>query len=182
MHWRQLLLTAISLLAQTLQLDRMSHIDRLLRPLGNKHSFTEYFKGLEKVEAVRNIFGEQTETVLRNLKVKFTWLPGYMWIDSGDGSLVVSSRYLNNGDRIDIYLDLIHELVHVKQFREGKKLFDAEYDYADRPTEIEAYQHAVEEARRLGLNDEQICQYLKTEWMSYEDLKRLANALKVKRS
>jgi len=180
MHWRQLLLTAISLIAQILQLDRMPHIDRLLRPIGTKHSFTEYFKGLEKVEAVRQIFGEQTETVLRNLKVKFTWLPGYMWIDSEDGSLVVSSRYLNNGDKIDIYLDLIHELVHVKQLQEGKKLFDAEYDYADRPTEIEAYQHAVEEARRLKLNDEQICQYLKTEWMSYEDLKRLANALNVK--
>jgi len=180
MHWLPLLLTVVSRVAQVLQLDRMSHMDRLLRPIGTKHSFTAYFKGLEKVEAVKEIFGEQTEEVLRNLKVKFTWLPGYMWIDSGDGSLVVSSRYLNNGDKTDIYLDLIHELVHVKQLREGKKLFDVEYDYADRPTEIEAYQHAVEEARRLKLNDEQICQYLKTEWMSYEDLKRLANALNVK--
>jgi len=177
---RPLLLTVISRVVQILQLDRMSHMDRLLRPLGAKHPFTEYFKGLEKVEAVRNIFGEQTEAVLRSLKVKFTWLPGYMWIDSEDGSLVVSSRYLNNGDKTDIYLDLIHELVHMKQLREGRKLFDVEYDYADRPTEIEAYQHAVEEARRLGLNDEQICQYLKTEWMSYEDLKRLANALNVR--
>ena len=146
------------------------------------YRFTDFFKGFEKIEAVRNIFGKEAEAVLQSLKVRFTWFGGYMWIDPQSKSLVISSRYLNEGDKTDIYLDLIHELVHVKQLMEGKELFDAEYDYADRPTEIEAYQHAVEEARRLKLNDEQICQYLKTEWMSYEDLKRLANALKVKRS
>jgi hypothetical protein len=86
---------------------------------------------------------------------------------------------MNNGDRIDIYLDLIHELVHVKQFMEGKELFDSRYDYIDRPTEIEAYQHAVEEAKNLGLSDEKICKYLKTEWMSNEDLKRLAKTLNI---
>jgi hypothetical protein len=63
---------------------------------------------------------------------------------------------------------------------EGKKLFDVEYDYADRPTEIEAYQHAVDEARRLGLSDQRICDYLQTEWMSKEDLERLAKAVNVK--
>jgi len=164
----------------TLHLDEILRVRTLLIPKGTTHRFAEYFAGLEKVEAVRQIFGKRTEEVLRNLKVRFTWLPGYMWIDSEDGSLVVSSRYLSNGDRIDIYLDLIHELTHIKQYMEGKQLFDAEYDYADRPTEIEAYQHAAEEARRLGLSDEQICEYLKTEWMSQEDLKKLAIALNVK--
>jgi hypothetical protein len=38
----------------------------------------------------------------------------------------------------------------------------------------------VEEARNLGLSDEKICQYLKTEWMSEADLRRLARALNVK--
>jgi hypothetical protein len=63
---------------------------------------------------------------------------------------------------------------------EGKKLFDTNYNYTERPTEVEAYRYAVEEAKRLGLNDAQICQYLKTEWMSYEDLKNLAKTLNVK--
>jgi hypothetical protein len=156
------------------------HIDWVLSPTGSTYRFTDYFKGLEKVEAVRQIFGEKTEKVLQNLKVKFTYIGGYMWIDPKDGSLIVSSHYLSEGDKTDIYLDLIHELVHVRQFMEGKKLFDAEYDYADRPTEIEAYQHAVDEARRLGLNDRQICDYLKTEWMSQEDLERLAKSVNVK--
>jgi hypothetical protein len=92
----------------------------------------------------------------------------------------VSAYYLNNGDLIDIYLDVIHELVHVRQFMEGKKLFDDNYRYVERPTEIEAYRYAVEEARRLRLSDEKILQYLKTEWMSADDLRRLAKVLNVK--
>jgi len=166
-------------IVRDLRLDRMPNVDRLLRPRGTTYPFNEYFKGLEKVEAVRQIFGDKTERVLQGLKVKFTWIGGYMWIDSDDGSIMISARYLNEGDKTDIYLDLIHELVHVKQWMEGKQLFDAEYDYADRPTEIEAYQHAVNEARRLGLTDEQVCQYLKTEWMTREELQRLARTLNV---
>jgi hypothetical protein len=63
---------------------------------------------------------------------------------------------------------------------EGKELFDPEYDYVDRPTEIEAYGVAVKEARRLGISDERICQYLKTEWMSDDDFKKLARNVGVK--
>lgn len=163
-----------------LQLDRMLRPDRLFLVKAAKYPFIEYFKGLDRVNAVRQIFGEKTEEVLRNLKVEFTWIGGYMWISNLDGHLIVSSHYLNNGDRVDIYLDLIHELVHVKQFMEGQKLFDTNYRYTERPTEVEAYRHAVAEAKRLGLNDEQICQYLKTEWMSHEDLKNLAKSLNVK--
>jgi hypothetical protein len=144
------------------------------------HPFTDYFKGFESVEAVRRIFGEKTDEVLRNLKVEFSGRMGYMGISNVDGHLMVSAYYLNNGDIVDIYLDIIHELTHVKQFMDGKELFDRNYSYVDRPTEIEAFRHAVEEARYLGLSDERICEYLKTEWMSDEDLKRLAKTLNVK--
>jgi len=144
------------------------------------HPFTDYFKGFENVEAVRRIFGEKTEEVLRNLKIEFVGRRGYMGVSDEDGHLFVSAHYLNKGDLIDIYLDVIHELVHVKQFMEGKELFDNHYSYVDRPTEIEAYAAAVEEARRLGLSDERILQYLKTEWMSEEELKKMAKTLNVK--
>jgi hypothetical protein len=102
-----------------------------------------------------------------------------MYVDSSDGHMVISKSYLNNGDRIDIYLDLIHELCHIKQFFEGRELFDPRYDYVDRPTEIEAYRYTVQEARRLGLSEERICLYLKTEWMSHEDFKRLAKSVNI---
>jgi hypothetical protein len=141
--------------------------------------FTDYFKNFEKVEAVRGIFGEKTEEVLRNLKIEFIGLGGYMGVDNTDGHLMVNARYLNSGNKVDIYLDVIHELYHVKQFMEGRELFDSRYDYIERPTEVEAYRYTVQEARRLGLSDERICQYLKTEWMSDSDLKRLAKALDV---
>ena len=159
---------------------RRWRLDRLLRTGGRKRAFNDYFKGFDKVEAVRKIFGEKTEEVLANLKVEFTWFRSYMWVSNVDGHITISTYYMNNGDKIDVYLDLIHELVHVKQFMEGKELFDTNYNYSTRPTEIEAYKYAVEEAKRLGLNDEQICTYLKTEWMSMSDLKQLAEALNIK--
>ena len=148
--------------------------------IGNqKVIFAEYFKDFVKVDAVKGIFGEKTEEVLRHLTVELSWVFGYMYVDSFDGHLVISKGYLNNGDRTDIYLDLIHELCHIKQFMEGKELFDPRYDYVERPTEIEAYRYTIQEARRLGLTDERICLYLKTEWMSEHDLQKLANAVNV---
>jgi len=158
---------------------RVLRVDRMLRLSVSTHRFTDYFTGMEKVQAVREIFGEATDRVLHNLKIDFTWIGGYMSVNSANGHLMISSKYLNDGDRVDIYLDLIHELVHVKQLMEGKELFDFHYSYATRPTEVEAYRAAVQEARRLGLNDERICNYLKTEWMSDADLRQLAKTVNV---
>jgi hypothetical protein len=148
--------------------------------IGNpKVIFADYFKDFDKVDAVKGIFGEKTEEVLQHLKVELSWIGGYMYVDGSDGHLVISKNYLTNGNRTDIYLDLIHELCHVKQFLDGKELFDPRYDYVERPTEIEAYRYAVQEARRLGLSEERICRYLKTEWMSEYDFKRLAKSVNV---
>jgi len=145
------------------------------------HRFTDYFKGFAKIEAVREIFGEETEKVLSNLKVEFySSRRGYMGVSDQDGHILISAHYLKNGDEKDLYLDIIHELVHVKQFLEGKELFENRWEYVDRPTEIEAYRHAVKEARRLGMTDKEIYKYLKTEWMTEDDLKKLADAVGVK--
>lgn len=158
---------------------------RLLRRLpfnpmsiGNqKVIFLEYFKNFDKVNAVKGIFGEKTTEVLSHLTVELSWIFGYMYVDGSDGHLVISKNYLNSGNKTDIYLDLIHELCHVKQFMEGKELFDPRYDYVERPTEIEAYRYCVQEARRIGLSEERISCYLKTEWMSEADLKKLAKSV-----
>ncbi|MFA5573302.1 MAG: hypothetical protein WDA42_09375 [Candidatus Bathyarchaeia archaeon] len=125
--------------------------------------------------AVRGIFGEKTSEVLNNLTVELSWFNGYMYVDGSDGRLVISRSYLTRGNKTDIYLDLIHELYHVKQFMEGRELFDPRYTYVDRETEIEAYRYTVKEARRLGLSEEQIRLYLKTEWLNEEDHQRLVN-------
>jgi len=148
--------------------------------VGNtKGCFLEYFKGFDKVEAVKGIFGEKTSEILSNLKVEFSWLSGYMYVNDDDGHIVISKNYLKNGDKTDIYLDLIHELCHVKQHMEGKELFDPAYSYVDRPTEIEAYKYTVAEARRIGMSEERIAHYLHTEWLSSSDFRRLAKSVNV---
>jgi hypothetical protein len=132
----------------------------------------EYFVGFEKNSAARGIFGEETEQILKNLKIDFIWF-GYMGVDDNDGHLLINKRYLSTGSKKDIYLDVIHELCHVKQHMEGRELFDPRYDYVERPTEIEAYRYSVKEAKRIGLNSSEIRVYLKTEMMSDKALNRL---------
>lgn len=89
----------------------------------------------------------------------------------------MSSEYLRTGDERYLYLDVIHELVHIRQFIEGKELFDSRYSYVDRPTEIEAYSAATREAERIGMKKEEILDYLKVEWVSEEEFQRLLRAV-----
>lgn len=139
--------------------------------------FVDCFRDFEKIKTVRRMFGEKTESILLNLKVEFTEETKYMKVNDVDGHLIVNPCYLKDAETIDVYLDIIHELVHVKQFLEGKQLFDKNYSYVERPTEIEAYHVTVEEARALGLNDERISRYLRSELVGEEEFKRLAKIL-----
>jgi hypothetical protein len=145
------------------------------------HPFTDFFKGFEKIPAVRSIFGEDTEKVLANLKVEFFSSKfGYMGVSDEDGHLIVSAYYLREGEQVSKYLDVVHELVHVRQFREGKPLFDEAYEYHNRPTELEAYKLAIDEGRRLGMSDRELYDYLKVDWMSEEEVRKLARNLSIK--
>jgi hypothetical protein len=167
------------ILVRILRFLRKARLRRFLI-FGKSKVFLDYFKNFDKLEAVKGVFGEETKNVLNTLQVDLTWFSGYMYVDTVTGHLVVSSSYLNNGDKVDIYLDLIHELYHVKQLMEGKELFDSRYSYVRRPTEIEAYRYTVQEAKRIGLNDKRIYDYLKTEWINEEELKFLAKAVNIK--
>ena len=143
--------------------------------------FTARFKGFEQVPAVQSIFGPRTGRVLRSLRVEYFSVPWvYMGVSDVDGHLIVSTHYLKNGKPRDIYLDIVHELVHVRQFGEGKELFPDGLGYADTPTEVEAYQHCLAEGRRLGMTDRELFEYLRVEWMSEKELRRLAKNVGVK--
>jgi hypothetical protein len=74
--------------------------------------FTDHFRNFEKVEVVQRIFGDRTPHTLKTLPIKFTNATLYMRV-SYDGCLLINPHYLETGDFTDIYLDLIHELVHV---------------------------------------------------------------------
>jgi hypothetical protein len=151
------------------------------RGSNTRHGFNEYFKGFQVVPAVREIFGEETDEVLANLQVEFlNARSDYIWVSDKDGHLIANANYLRKAETRAIYLDLIHELVHVKQFRDGKKLslnFGKRFEYVDRPTELEAYRHTVKEAHRFGMTDEEIVDYLKVTWLDEEEIRRLADHL-----
>ena len=146
------------------------------------HPFLSVFGGFEKLRAVKRIFGPGTARVLGDLWVEVAPGRGYMRINDEKGSIVVNARYLKEGSEVDVYLDVIHELVHIRQHHEGKELWDRRYEYVDRPTEIEAYRAAVREARRLGMTEEQVTQYLKVEWISDEHFRRFLGNVGVKKA
>ncbi len=102
-----------------------------------------------------------------------------MHVDNEDGTVLISGSYLREGPGDHLYLDILHELVHVRQQREGKDLYDRRLGYVDRPTEIEAYVVAVAEARRLGWDDGRIAEYLTVDWVRPADHRRLLRTLGV---
>ena len=149
-----------------------------------RYKFNDYFQGFGNVSAVREIFGSETDEVLRNLQVEFLNVrTDYIWVNDKDGHLIANANYVNHGEKRVIYLDLIHELVHVKQFRRGEKLLltlGNRFEYVNRPTELEAYRYTVKEARKLGMSDDEIFEYLKVTWLDQEELTQLARHLRVR--
>jgi hypothetical protein len=139
------------------------------------YPFTRFFRGFDQVPTVRALFGARTGRVLASLKVEFFSARfGYMGTSDIDGHLLISSRHLHDSEFRTVYLDLVHELCHVKQFRDGQPLFYPRLSYVDAPSEIDAYRRTVEEGRRIGMTDRQLIDYLKTEWMSAQEHRRLA--------
>tara|TARA_B100000315_G_C14566027_1_gene583015 strand:- start:1261 stop:1836 length:576 start_codon:yes stop_codon:yes gene_type:complete len=147
----------------------------------NRYNFTDFFKGFDQVPIIKKIFGKNVVEILNNLEVEFnSFRRGYMGVSDDDGHLVVNTHHLKNSDYKILYLDVIHELIHVKQFIDGKNLFDEDYEYVDRPTEIEAYQITVDEAKKIGMNDQEIFDYLQVDWIDDESHKRLAKTVGIK--
>ena len=136
-------------------------------------SFTDYFRGFDLVQAVRDVFGDETEEVLGRLKVGFISSKYmYMGVSDQDGNLRVGTYHLKNSDLRTLYLDIVHELFHVKQFMKNKDYFSREHQkyvkkgfdaslYYGSPIEVPAYRHTVNEAKRIGMKYDEIAEYLK---------------------
>jgi hypothetical protein len=103
-----------------------------------------------------------------------------MSVDNQDGSITIGLSHLQQSDTEILYLDIIHELVHVRQQRDGLDLYDKTKAYVDRITEIDAFALAVKEARRIGFTEAQILNYLRVEWITPQEHRRLAKRLDVK--
>lgn len=86
-------------------------------------------------------------------------------------------HYLRDAPGVVLYLDLVHELVHVRQVLEGRTIYHRELDYVDWPTEHEAYRFTVQEARSIGCPDDWLRRYLAVPWADGAQLRRLEAAV-----
>jgi len=110
---------------------------------------------------------------LASAKVRISTERGFAYIDDGAIEIILAERYYRDGSPLDLYLDLLHELTHLRQLGEGHDLWDDSYVYPDRPTEVEGYAVAVEEGRRLGMSETEILVHLSNPWMTRADVERL---------
>ena len=153
----------------------MIKINRDVKP--GTYSLNDIFDGLKHSTILMEVFKTKNEIddVFSKINVIVEEKDHYMFVKNEDATIVIGHDHLKNSDSKILYLDIIHELVHVKQQREGLDLYDKSYSYVDRPTEIEAYEVAVKEARQLGMNDKEIVDYLFVEWITPQEHKRLAS-------
>jgi hypothetical protein len=98
---------------------------------------------------------------------------GFCYVDVAVPAVTITEYYYRNGADLDLYLDLMHELTHLRQHLEGENIWQHSIDYVDRPTEVEGYAVAVEEGLRLGMTEKDIMKHLSNPWMSEEEVARL---------
>ncbi len=142
----------------------------------------EVFTGLESSPSLLKVFGSKLEMVkiLRHLKVRVEPNDSGLWLDRATGTICVGYKQLSKAKTGFLYLDVIHVLVHVRQFLEGKELYDQAFEYVERPTELEAYRYTVAEARRVGMNEDEILRYLRMDAADDSELGKLVEKIGVK--
>lgn len=170
-------------------------IERATRP--GRYPFLEVFRGLERSPA----FGQYPGGSFSALKVAaetwahvvddFGWMyvapretpeevraAGFEMVTSEEDEIVVSLKHLTRSPEMYVYLDALHEFLHILQRRSGRDLWPGpKVPYVDRSTEREAYAFSVAEARRLGVPDDYLREYVEVEWVSDRDNLRLLRAL-----
>ena len=93
--------------------------------------------------------------------------------------IVVGLGHLRESPALVLFMDIYHELRHVVQRRDGANLWEPGVSYVERWTEVEAYRFVVAEAKELGASDAFLRDYLKVEWISDEEHRKLLSAVGV---
>jgi hypothetical protein len=154
----------------------MPEYARVVRTLrrGN-HAYGDLLPRVGESPAIRRIESASTplHSLLTGARVRIEKGRGYVWVDEEAPAIVLVEKYYQKGDALDLYLDLIHELTHLRQLAEGRDIWDEQFHYVDRPTEIEGYAIAVEEGLRLGMTEARILDHLSNPWMTAADVLRL---------
>jgi hypothetical protein len=133
--------------------------------------------GLENSVALNKIYGRKLKEVMNTTFVDVVNKPWEIWVDRGSKRIRINKDYLSKTDSETLFLDFIHEMVHIWQIDEGKDVFDGSVSYADKPTEIEAYRYTLEDAKQIGFNMRDIIDYLDVRWIDNEEHQRLVEAV-----
>jgi len=140
------------------------------------HPYRALLPRIEESPATRRIASPATPIgpLLDSARVKIKPREdGYLYVDVMIPAIVLIEGYYRKANPVDLYLDLAHELTHLRQLAEGKNLWDHSIHYVDRPTEIEGYAVAVEEGLRLGMTETEIIRHLSNPWLSEAETARL---------
>ena len=169
---------------------------RVFRPdrerVAGQYPLLDLFGGFDRVVPFGKYPGDDREVhrIARGTTVVLNDGPGWMYVaprrtprevraagfrmfETPGDAIVVSRTYLRNGPLLDVYLDLIHEFLHILQRHQGRELWPSRLPYADRPTEVEAYSFSVVEARRLGVSDAYLRRYLHVPWVGRRQFRHL---------
>jgi len=156
-----------------IELPEYAHVVRNL-PCGD-HPYRHLLPRIGESPVARRIESPQTPlgSLLDGARVRIKRHEGYCYVDVKVPAIVLSEDYYNKANPVDLYLDLAHELTHLRQLAEGKNLWDHSLHYVDRPTEIEGYAVAIEEGRRLGMTEKDILHHLSNPWLNGDEIARL---------
>ncbi len=154
-------------------LPRYARVVRSLRP--GDHRYLELLPHVADSPALRRIAPDPQvrRRLVKEAVVQIRGQRGYAFVDVEAPCIVVSEWYYRHGGDRDLYLDLLHELTHLRQLAEGFDLWDERFEYVDRPTEVEGYAVAIEEGRRLGMTEQDVFENLSSPWMTEADVRRL---------
>ncbi|MDD5712958.1 MAG: hypothetical protein PHY31_09430 [Smithellaceae bacterium] len=154
-------------------------ISRHLEP--GRYRLRDVFPDIRTCGILSRIFADDKEIdeVVERIHVFVVDVPYEMFVNNDDGAINIGLTHLRKSSDEFLYLDIVHELCHVKQHRQGRDLYDRQKAYVDRETEIEAYRVNVEEARRIGMNEDAIRNYLRVSWITPEEHERLVRRLGV---
>jgi hypothetical protein len=151
---------------------------QITRNLGlGRYRTTGVMGGLENSVALNTIYGNKLKEILNTTCVDVVSKPWQIWVDRETKRITITKEYLSETESGTLYLDFVHEMIHIWQITKGKDVFDRSVSYVDAPTEIEAYRYTIEDAKRIGFSRKDIVDYLKVRWITDEEHSRLVKAV-----
>ena len=171
-------------------------VDRKI-PVG-RHPILDAFPGLDQLATAERHEPDATKREALHHRTFIELTPDDVWmyvapherppeaprqwqpvLANGADCIVIGESHLRDSPDLILFLDIFHELCHIRQRHDGRELWDRRFSYVKRPTEVEAYQFVVDEARLFGVKDAVLRDYLKVEWISEKEFKELLATLGV---